>query len=409
MSYAENWNGYIAVKQQTAKGEPATGSGAFLLPTSGGQGGQLAKNAVTSALVRQDGQQYRGRHGSRRTSGTYASEIGIGRADPIWEALFRSTWSAANLAITEADMTSVTTGAHTIIAASGDWIANGLRVGDVIRAAGLADAANNGVNLRITGLTASTITVAETLVVNGTPDTAFTLTRPGRVLTNAGAGALTRTYFTIEEYMYDLDASELYPDCRWSRGMIRMAPDGNLDCEFGWTGTGAMEMVTAGSAPHFPSPSDPTSLTLVATEAAVRLGTKDILDLTSFDFTMDLQPNAPATISPGGLAPDVFLGTVQVSMNMTMLLSDLQALADFEAETQLSLHLMASENEASPADFVALTIPNFTLGSVAKSALSKSSGARTVTIGIPADLVGKDMRGGAFDLTTVKLQVSNAV
>jgi len=408
MSYAENWNGYVAVKAQSAKGTPATGSGAFLLPTSGGQGAQMQKNAVTSALVRQDGQQYRGRHGSRRTSGTYSSEIGIGRADPVWEALFRSNWSAPNLAITQSTMTSVTTGANAIIADGGDWIAQGLRVGNVIRATGLPDADNNGKNLRITGLTASTITVAETLVVNGTPDTAFTITRPGRVLINGDAGSLTKTYFSVEEHMYDLDASELYTDCRWSRGMIRMAPDGNLDCEFGWTGTGAMEVLEAGAAPHFTSPSDPTSLTLVATEAVVRLGSKDVLDLTSFDFTMDLQPSAPSTISPGGYAPDVFLGTLQVSMNMTMLLADLQALADFEAETQLSLHLMASENEASPADFIALSIPNFTLGSFAKSALSKSSGARTATVGIPADLVGKDTRGGAFDATTVMLQVSNA-
>lgn len=408
MSYAENWNGVVAVKAQSAKGTPASGAGAFILPSAGGQGGQLSKNAVTSALVRRDGQQYRGRHGSRRTAGTYASEIGIGRADPIWEALFRSTWSAANLTITQADMTSVTTGANTIVAASGDWIAEGLRVGDVIRATGLTDAANNDQNLRIVGLTASTITVAETLVVNAVADTSFSIVRPGRVLLNGDAGSLTKTYFTIEEHAYDLDASELYSDCRWSRGMLRMAPDGNLDCEFGWTGTGAMQVLKDGTAPHFTSPTDPTSLTLVATDAVIRLGTEDLLDLTSFDFTMDLQPAAPNTIRKDGLAPDVFLGTLQVSMNMTMLLADLEMLAAFEEETQLSLHLVASENEVSPADFVALSISNFTLGSFAKSALTKASGARTATISIPPDLVGKDMRGGAFDQTTIKLQVSNA-
>lgn len=408
MAYAENWAGYIACKAQSAKGSQASGAGAFILPTSGGQGGQLSKNAVTSALVRQDGQQFRGRHGSRRTSGTYASEIGIGRSDPIWEALFRSTWSAANLTITQAAMTSVTTGANTIVAGSGDWIAEGLRVGDVIRATGLTDAANNDQNLRIVGLTTSTITVAETLVVNAVADTSFSIVRPGRVLLNGDAGSLTKTYFTIEEHAYDLDASELYSDCRWSRGMLRMAPDGNLDCEFGWTGTGAMQVMKDGTAPHFTSPTDPTSLTLVATDAVIRLGTDDLLDLTSFDFTMDLQPAAPNTIRKDGLAPDVFLGTLQASMNMTMLLADLEMLAAFEEETQLSLHLVASENEVSPADFVALSISNFTLGSFAKSALTKASGARTATISIPPDLVGKDMRGGAFDQTTIKLQVSNA-
>lgn len=408
MSYAENWNGYVAIKAQSAKGVIASGAGASLLPTSGGAGGVLSKAAVQSALVRADGQQLRGRHGSRRTSGTYSSEIGIGRADSVWEALMRSTWSAANLAITQTAMTSVTTGANTIVAASGSWVSEGLRVGDVIRATGLADAANNGVNLRIVGLTALIITTAETLIVNAVADTAFTITRPGRVLLNGGVGTMTKSYFTIEEHMYDLDASEVYTDCRWGRGMIRMNADGMLDTEFGWTGTGELDVMNGVLAPHFTSPADPTEISIAASEAVLRMGSADVLDLTAFDFTMDLQPTAPTVINPTGISPDVFLGTLQASMNMTLLLKDLQALADFDAETPLSLHLLASENEVSPTDFFSLVVPNFTLGSVAKSALSKSGGARTVTLSIPADLVGKDNRGGAFDPTTVKIQVSNA-
>lgn len=408
MSYAENWNGYVAFKAQSAKGSQASGSGARILPTSGGAGGQLQKAAVQSALVRGDGQQLRGRHGSRRTSGTYSSEIGMGRADAVWEALMRSAWSTADLTITQSAMTSVTTGANTIVAAAGSWITQGLRVGDVIRATGLPDAANNGKNLRVTGLTATVITVAETLVVNASADTAFSIVRPGRVLINGAAGAMTKSYFTIEEHLYDLDASEVYADCRWGRGMIRLNPDGMLDSEFGWTGTGEMDVVNGVSAPHFTSPTDPTELSLAASEAVIRLGSNDVLDLTAFDFTLDLQPTAPTVVNPTGISPDVFMGTMQVSMNLTVLLKDLQALADFDAETQLSLHLLASENETAPSDFFSLVVPNFTLGSVAKSALQKSGGARTVTLGIPADLVGKDNRGGAFDPTTVKIQVSNA-
>jgi hypothetical protein len=408
MSYSENWNGYVAIKEQSGKGVQASGADALLLLTSGGQGGQLTKQAIQSQIVRYDAQQLRGRHGSRRTAGTYASEIAIGRADPVIEALMRSGWSTADLTITQVAMTSVTTGANTIVAAGGSWITQGLRVGDVIRATGLPDAANNGKNLRIVGLTASTITVAETLVVNAGADTTFSIIRPGRVIINGAAGALARKYFTIEEHEYDLDASEVYTDCRWSRMMLRLNADGLLECEYGWTGTGALDVVDAADAPHFTDPTGPTNVSLAASEAVLRFGSGDELDLTAFDFTMDLQPAAPATVNPTGLAPDVFLGTVQVSMNLTLLRKDMQALADLSDETVLSLHLLASENETAPADFFSLMVPNFTLGSVAKSALTKSGGARTVTIGVPADLVGKDTRGGAFDPTTVKMQVSNA-
>lgn len=408
MAYSEQWNGYVAIKAQSGKGTPASGAGGLILWTSGGQGGQLTKQAVQSQLVRHDAQQLRGRHGSRRTAGVYNSELAIGRADPVLEAIMRSAWSTADLTATQTDMTSVTTTTSAIVAAAGDWIAKGFRVGDVIRATGLTDAANNGQNLRIVGLTTSTITVAETLVANATPDTTFSIIRPGRVLLNGAAGALTRSYFTVEEYEYDLDSSEVFSDCRWSRFVTRMQPDGLLDTEYSWTGTGAMDTATGAAAPVFTNPTDPTNISLAATEAVIRMGSDDVLDLTSFDITLDLQPTAPNTISPGGLAPDVFLGTFQCAINLTMLRKDLQALADFEAETQLSLHLLSQSHDPAPADFFSLVVPNFTLGSVAKSALSKAGGARTVTIGIPNELVGKDTRGGAFDATTVKMQVSNA-
>jgi len=408
MVYSENWNGYVAFKAQSAKGSQASGSDAQILWTSGGQGGLLTKASVESQIVRHDGQQLRGRHGTRRTAGTYNSEMAMGRADPILEAIMRSSWSAANLELDETDFTSITTGANTIVFASGSPISLGLRVHDVIRLTNHATAGNNNRNLRITGLTSTTITVAETLTVNAVADTECEITRPGRVLINGAAGALSRTYFTVEEHEFDLDASELFTDCRWSRFMLRMAPDGNLDCEFGWTGTGESEVVSSGSAPHFTSPTDPTGVSLAATDATIRLGSSDIVDLTAFDFTLDTVPVAPAVIGNGGISPDVLLGTTRINMNITLLRKDLQALADFDAETALSLHLLGSENEAAPADFFSLAVPNFTLGGVAKSALSKAGGARTVQLSIPAELVGKDERGGAFSPTMAQIQISNA-
>lgn len=407
MAYSENWNGYIAAKAQSAKGSQESGSGGFILPTSGGAGGKLSKNAIQDPLVRRDAQSLRGRHGSRRTAGAYTSVLGMSRFDAIWPALMRSAWGTADLELDEGDFTSITTGANTIVLASGSPITLGLRVGDVIRLTNHSSAGNNNRNLRITGLTATTITVAETLTVNASADTECEITRTGRVLVNGAAGALTKTYFTIEEHEYDLDSSELFTDCCWSRAMIGMQPDGLLTCEFGWTGTGEVESVTGGSAPHFSSPSEPTALSMAALEAVVRFGSSDVADLTSFDFTMDLQAQAPA-VAASAYSPDVFLGTFMASLNMTVLRQDLQALADFDAETQLSLHLMGIENEAAPEDFFSLVVPNFTLGDVAKSAMSKDGGARSVTLSIPAALVGTDTRGGAYDATTAKIQVSNA-
>lgn len=408
MGYAEQWNGYVARKRQTGKGVQASGAGAILVPMAGGQGGQLSKTPIESRLVRQDGLQKRGRHGSQRTSGTYSSELIIGSADDVLEDVMRGAFSTADLTITQSVMTSITTTTNTIVATAGSWVTQGLRVGDVIRATGLPDAANNNKNLRITGLTATTITVAELLVANASADTTFSVVRVGRTLDNPLAGALQKRYVTIEEHEFDLDASELYTDCVWNRMRISMNADGLLTTEYGWIGTGQFETKDAAAAPFFTTPVDPTGGSLAALEATLRVGTSDVLDLTSFDITIERPGQTPAVTGPSKFAPDVFMGTLQVSMNLTFLRKDMLPIADFLAENQLSLSLLAQENAASPANFFSLFVPNFSLGGVSKSAMAKEGGARTTTLQVPASMVGLDERGGAFARSMVRFQVSNA-
>jgi hypothetical protein len=96
-----------------------------------------------------------------------------------------------------------------------------------------------------------------------------------------------------------------------------------------------------------------------------------------------------------------------VSMSISALRADLQRVADFSAETVCSLQMFCVENEAEPKDFFSLYVPNFTLGSVDKSALAKAGGPRTQTMAVPTALVGIDNTGGAFDSTMVKIIVSN--
>src|SRR5262249_56148922 len=78
-------------------------------------------------------------------------------------------------------------------------------------------------------------------------------------------------------------------------------------------------------------------------DATVRLGGVDLVELTSFDLTLDISPSAPATFGSGGqkFSPDVFTAPLQVSMNIAALRKDLARLADFIAETRYTLHILA--------------------------------------------------------------------
>jgi hypothetical protein len=405
MTYQTQSNAYIAYKLQTALGAQASGAGASILRTAGGQAGRLTKAAVESNEVRRDRMSSRGRHGTQKTTGSYDTELSLGHIDTIMEAIMRGAWGAADLAITAADMTSVTTTANTIVAASGSWIDKGLTVGDVIKATDLADAANNGKNLRIVGLTADTITVAETLVVNSTDDTDFTITRPGKVLINPAAGSLVDRYFTVEEHEIDIDGSELFTNCVWGSMKFSMQPNGLIVASPAWTGTGKFDTKEDAEAPFFTSPTETTGVSLAAIDATVRLSDTDFVDLTSFDNTIDTTPNAPDVVA-SKFAPDVFTGQMVISMNLTCLRADLAKVADFADETPCELHFTAIDPNSETNGFFSFYVPNFTLGSVDKSALSKQGGPRTQTIAVPTALVGKDERGGAYAPTMIKFQAA---
>lgn len=410
-TYQSQTQAWTAFKVQSALGSQASGSGGTVLRTTGGQGGRLSKAATESGEVRRDGMSSRGRHGTYKTSGQAGGELSLGVADDVMQAVFRGTWGSADTAWTQSDFTSLTTGANTIILASGNPITLGLRIGDIIRLTTMAATGNNSKNLRITGLSATTITVAETLTVDAVADITCTITRTGRKLINPAAGSLVSRYFTIEEHEVDIDVSEVFTDCVWGSLKFTMQPNGIIMMDTGWTGTGQFETKSSGTAPFLTSPTEPTGTPLAVVDATIRMGSTDLVDLTGLDLTFDTAPVAPDVFGSGNIkyAPDVFPGDMKISGSVSALRADLAHVAEFLNETQLSLHILAVENESEPKSFVSIHIPNFTLGSVDKSALSKSGGPRTQSMSIPAALVGIDDRGNAagYDSTMAKVQISN--
>lgn len=405
--YQSNSAGLISYKVQSGIGVQSTGSGGTVLRTAGGSGIKLTKAATESNEVRNDGLRSRGRHGTQKTASDYSAELSLGSHDQVLEAIMRGTWDAVALTATQTDMTSVTTSANAIIAASGSWITKGFRVGDVVRATGLNDAANNGKNLRITALTATTMTVAETLVVNAAADTTFSVTRPGKRLINPST--LIKRYFTLDEYESDIDQSTVLTDFVWSTLKVSMGPNGLIMADPGGIGTGRIDALSTAASPLLTNPTASTAAPMSVVDATIRFRGEDLVELTSFDLSIDIGASAPDVFGSGAIkyAPDVFTGQMAISMNMSMLRKDLSILQDFIGENVLSLHILAVENETEPKDFVSIVVPNFTLGSADPSALSKQGGGRTQSISIPPALVGKDLSGGAFDPTMIKLQTTS--
>lgn len=407
-SYQTNFNAYTAFKAQSALGMPASGSGGTILRQAGGTPGKLTKSPIQSKEVRRDAQQTRGRHGMQATTGgPYSCEVSIAAFDPIYQALLRSTWDV-EFTKTQTDFTSITTpSAHVINFTSGNPISLGFRVNDVIRLAGYSQAADNNKNLRVTALSTTAITVAETVTVNTTADTTVSIKRVGRKAIMPPAGSLVNTYFGIDEYEYDLDSSRMFNDCFWKSGKWSMAPNGLVTFEPDWMGTGYMEIDSGAGAPVLTSPTLPTGAPLAVLDATLRCGGADVADLTSFDVTLDTGAVAPS-VAASKLSPTVLPGLNSVSMNLKFLRHDTSWDADFLNETGLSLSMLAVENTTEPKNFLSINVPFFTLGSADLSALSQAGGPRDVTVSVPAALIGHDTTGSGYDDTMMSIQISNA-
>lgn len=358
----------------------------------------LAKEPITSNEVRRDGMSTRGRHGSRSVSGQYAGDLSVGTFDDLVEAAFRGTFQP-ELTVTDStgamSSSTVSVTANSIVASAGSFIAAGLRVGDVIRLEDGFAAGIQGVNVRIAGLTATTISTADALTVEAGPISAWTIKRPKKLIQ-----AMVPRSFTFEEHEIDIDGSELFKGVRVGSMQMQMQPNGMCILTFGLVGQD-MEVLTAANAPYFTAPTETITVGLTAVEAKIRLGSDDVLDVSSIDMTLNL--NASGTPVVGSvLTPDVFTNLAAVEGTITALKQDVARSEQFLNETELSLHLLFEENETGLADFCSFFVGNFTLATATKGEIGQDN-ARTQSFTI---LCGVDERGGAFDRTMLKFQTS---
>lgn len=406
-----NTERYVAMKLQAGRNQIASGSGASILPVAGGRG-QATTNAVQSAEVRRDGQSTRGRHGSRRAQGNYPGEMQLANYDAILAAILRGTWAAAtSISNATTGFTSATLAvASNVVTLTGETgsllsVSGGPKVGDIVTFASGVHADDRARPLRVASVTADTITFADTMTNVTGPISAWSFTVASKLI-NPAAGATTERYYTIEENELQIDGSEVFSDCKWGQVTFAMAPNGMFTIDPMWMGTGAMQVVTGVAAPYFTSPSDPAAAVKVAAiDCTLRVGSTDI-GVSAFNLVVSINlstfDEANSVISP-----DVFSGSMTVSGSFTCLRRDLSLVASSLAEEQLSLSVLL-QPEGSQTSWFGFHLPNFTIPIPDKSEMSKQGGPMTQTITIPAELVGKDERGGAYDATTIKFMRSNS-
>lgn len=351
----------VRYKAEVTFGTPVTGGSGEEFRIQPGQGLKMDRALIEDPTVRSDGQREMARLGSKSVTGTYPGTLSVGTFNTLLAALFRNTFAATAVKFTcdggaaHTSLATTLTNTLTLVGSDSFIATHGIRVGDVIRL-GAMGAGVDSINAIVATVAANVITVIGAPWTNIGADSNATFTVMKK-LTNGAT--LTRSSYTFEQYYSDLDESEQFAGCRVSSMKLSFQPNSVVTVEFGIVGQAEAILGTA-SAPGLTSPTQYTSIGLVAVDSSISIAGVQIATVTGGELMFDLNAQGIAVVG-STTTPDVYENPMKVTGSLTAVRTALTAshLARFLAETDnVELSLLFLEPDAVvPFDFVHVFIP----------------------------------------------------
>lgn len=366
----------------------------------------LAKATYDSQEILESQQVRDSRHGVRSVTGTINGELSVGGYQIEFENVLRQAAVAAVTVGPLATISATTDGAAsmtgTFTRSAGDFLADGFKIGDVVRASGFltTGVANNGKNHMITALTALVMTVRTldgsdlSAKVAGDP---VTIAMPGKTVYIPPTGQ-ARFYTTYEHFFADLGKSEKFVDCINSGFTANLPPTGMATVEFPIMG---LNMVPA-DAEFFTTPSpSPTGGITAAVNGVLLIGGTVVANVTGLSIVAAGNYSAPGGIVGSNVDPDIFPGTLAVTGQLTALFQNTTYRDMFLNETEGTLVLALTENNLPGAGFVA-----FNMGRVKFNGNTKDDGKAGLTQTIPYVALERVDGAAGYRQTTITIQDS---
>lgn len=356
----------VNFKVETTEGTAATGGAGTgeRLRVLASPGLKLGRGQIQSGEIRNDANAGKMRLGARMVNGTHNIELSQGSFDTLLEAVMRSTWTAPVTVTFDglAALTSIQVTATDELTFAGTTTptAFGLRVGDVFRLADMSTAANNAINLRVKSIAGSVVKVHGTPLTVQAADSACSLTI-GKKLKQA-ATPVRRT-FTVEEYLEDADVSELFVGCRPISLSLTLAPNGMVTATVGWMGLNRSTLAS-GASPYFTSPTEYTSIALVATDASITYNGTSV-SLTGFTLNFAIAAQGEEVIG-STVMPGTFDNRMTVTGTISAVTQDLADEALYDAETGIEMSLLLVEPESEPKSYIGIYLPEILITDIEK-------------------------------------------
>lgn len=364
----------------------------------------LAKDTYESNEINSHYQRVDMRHGIRSVTGSINGELSAGTYKDLIAAALRRAFGSVS-ALTGLSLTIAGSGpTYTVTRGSGDWLAGGIKIGQVGRlTAGSFNAANLNKNLVVVAATTTVLTVMPlngvALVAEG-PIASATWTVPGKT-TYVPTTGHTDASFAIEHWHSDVAQSELFLGCKLNQMDVALPPTGMSTIGMQFLG----KDVTTATSAYYTTPTAETSTGIFAAVNGILAAQGAAVALvTGLNFSVRGNMAGEAVVGSNtyaGITP----GRVLVDGQLTALFQDATIRDYFINETEVSLHAALAASTAAAADFIAFAFPRIKLGGA-----QKDDGDKSLIQTLPFTALFNSAGGASTssEQTTVAVQDSQA-
>lgn len=366
----------------------------------------LNKATYGSREIRPDLQRSDFRHGVRSVGGSINGELSPLTWQGELQAALRGTFAGVTAINSLTLSTTAPSGVtQTLVRSAGDWLADGVKVGMVVRATAGLTANSLNVNLFVVAAVALTLTVE---ILNGsvlatqTSIAACTVTIPGKKLSVPLTGH-TDNSIAYEHWHADIAQSELFLGCKIDQVEISLPPTGMATFKASVVG----KDVTLGTAQYFataPAAATTTGALAAVNGALVANGIVVAL-VTGMSFVVKGNMTTDPVVGQNTV-PSVNPGMIDLSGQLTVLFQDAVFRDYFINETEVALAVCLTTGNAGTADFMSFAFPRIKIGGAAKT-----DGEKSIVMTMPFTALLALNGGAAYDhdQTTLTIQDSAAV
>ncbi len=363
----------------------------------------LTKETYESGEIRTDRQVADFRHGVRSADGSLNGELSPASYADFMGSIVGRDFTTAPVSGT-ASVTIAASGAlYTVTRATGDFLTDGFKVGQVVRLTGAGlNVANVAKNLLIASVSSTALTVKvvnSTALVEEGPIASVTVTAIGKTTFVPSTGHTDQSY-TVEEWYADIAQSEVYTGMKLNSMAVQLPATGLTTVDFGFAGK---DMAQSGTSQYFTSPTVQNSNGIFAAVNGVMLvNGSPVALVTSADFSVERATENATAVGSNSVA-EIFTGRIRVTGNMSVYFQDATFRGYFDSETPVSVVLTLTTDSADNSDFVTFTLPKVKLGS-----FTKDDGELGIVASASFQALLNDVVDAGLPATTIQIQDSAA-